>query len=78
MWPGLRAVILRGSRLESPFGSMNLRRFSPSANKWRETVRRLSTMPSCKSSWAIRAADRFIVRRRVSMRATTRASVAVG
>jgi hypothetical protein len=78
MCPGRRAVIVRGSRFVSPFGSMNLRRFSPSATRCRETVRREITMPSSPSSCAIRAADHFFSRRIVSIRATTRAGVAVG
>jgi len=67
-----------GFRLFSPFGSMNLRRFSLRFRRIFVTVRRAMTMPSVRNSNVIRDADHFRVRRIASISATSPASVAAG
>ena len=78
MWPGRLALMLCGSRFVSPFGSMNFRRFRPSCAKSRVMVRRLTGVPACSSSNAIRDADHLCPRRIDSICCTRQPGVADG
>ncbi len=76
--PGRFAMMTCCFLLFLPFGSMNLRRFSPRSRRIFVTVRRAMTMPSARNSNVIREADHFRVRRIASISATIPAAVAVG
>src|SRR5215212_8316786 len=67
-----------GTRLDSPVGSMNRRRFSPSATRCLLTVRWLIATPWRPSSKAIRDADHLRVRRKSSIAVITSGTVAAG
>ncbi len=74
MCPGQRAMIRLGCRLVAPVGSIQRRRFSPSCNRCRPTVRIEMVTPSAANSVAIRRAEYFRARRSCSIRMMTSAT----
>jgi len=74
-WSAVEGAVI--PLLSSPVGSMNRRRFKPSATRCLLTVRRLTTKPWRPSSKAMRDADYLRVRRKASIAVITSAVVVV-